>query len=571
MDGVPSSVMAAVAGSAAAGKNPWLPFGLLLLLAAPDTVPALVMDARLHDALHALGPAGLLYGLGAFFLVLSILESLADKLPLVERWLVPASTAWRPFAGVAVSALIAVATARATPLDAAPEAVRVLAAPLATADLGAMWVGTSVMVASIALGTVFGFLSTIGKTGTRLLLSLVPLPALRLAHSFLDDLFALVVCVLGFAHADSLLFGVAALVYLAVGLVTAPLLVRLTLIHVRIGWALLRKAHGWIADDGTPTTPAPPAWLARALRDAGIDPAQTTCVPAYAYRAPVVGWVRSGWLVFAPDAVWFAARVLWRPRVHALAETSLARLGLAQTSTSRVVSLIDRTAHGGLRETVLYLYPAEEKHVVPVLERAGREAGLVRVRCDSDAAREALPGYAQRGQSTRYLPAEQAGSLRAQALTTVGAAAALGVLSGGLFVPVGAGYLLSPHPRRFAAGLLGSAWLMLCVFGSGGLGWPVAVLYATLLNVVALRDLARLALRARIDGFVDKRAFLPPVSAHVWVPARAPRAAEDAWREGDATPVADGGWRSVLRWLEANLGRRGEPTPGTAPALPQTP
>ena len=34
MDGIPASVMAAIAGSAAAGKNPWLPFGLLFLLAA---------------------------------------------------------------------------------------------------------------------------------------------------------------------------------------------------------------------------------------------------------------------------------------------------------------------------------------------------------------------------------------------------------------------------------------------------------------------------------------------------------------------------------------------------------
>ena len=80
-----------------------------------------------------------------------------------------------------------------------------------------------------------------------------------------------------------------------------------------------------------------------------------------------------------------------------------------------------------------------------------------------------------------------------------------------------------------------------------------------------------LLLRARIDGFVDKRAFLPPVSAHVYVPPRSVRTPDDAWRETDTAFDADGGWRSVLRWLDANLGRRGEPTPGTAPALPQTP
>jgi hypothetical protein len=568
MDSVPSSVMAAVAGSAAAGKNPWLPFGLLLLLAAPDSVPSLIMDARLHDALHALGPAGLLYGLGALFLVLSILESLADKLPPIERWLVPVSTAWRPFAGIAVSALIAISTARATPVQEATEAVRVLAPPLATADLGAWFVGTSVMVASIVLGGVYGLLSSFGKTGTRLLLSLVPLPALRLAHSFLDDLFAIVVCALGFAHATNVVFLLAALVYLGVGLVTGPLFLRLTLIHVRIGWALVRKAHRWIAEDGTPTTPTPPAWLAQALRNARINPAQTTCIPAYAYRAPVVGWVRNGWLVFAPDAVWFAARVLWRPRVHALAETSLARVGLAQSSTERVVTLVDRTPHGGLRETVLHLYPAEEKHLVPVLERAAREAGLVRVRSDSDSAREGLPGYAQRGSSTRYLPAEEAGSLRAQALTTLVAGLGVGLLSGGIVVPIGAGYALSPHPRRFVVGLFFTAYFSLFVLGSAGLGWPLAVLYGTLLNVVALRDLARLALRARVDGFVDKRAFLPPVSAHVWVPPGTLRSPDDAWRETDVAPDADGGWRSVLRWLDTHLR---EPGPQSRSAAPESP
>jgi hypothetical protein len=423
------------------------------------------------------------------------------------------------------------------------------------------------MVVSVVLGTVFGILSTLGKTGTRLLLSLVPLPALRLAHSFLDDFFALVVCVLGFAHATNLVFVLAALVYLGVGLVTGPLFLRLTLIHLRIGWALLRKAHGWVSAEGQPTSPTPPDWLVTALRDRGVDPSSATCVPAYAYRAPVVGRVRSGWLVFAPGTVWFASRVLWRARVHAVAEASLARLGLAQSATARIVTLVDRSAEGLLRETALYLYPADEKQLVPVLERASHEAGLVRVRSDSDTAREALPGYAQRANSSRYLPAEKAGSLRAQALTTVGAATVLGVLSGGVFIPVGAGYALSPHPLRFVAGLFCSAYFSLFVIGSAGLGWPVAVLYATLLNVVALRDLARLALRARVDGFVDTRAFLPPVCAHVWVPPRALRTPEDAWRETDAAPAMDGGWRSVLRWIDANVrAHDAPPGPTIAPS-----
>jgi hypothetical protein len=559
MDVIPTSVMAAIAGSAAAGKNPWLPFALLLLLAAPESTPTIFMDAGLHDSLHALGPSGLLYGLGTAFLVLTILDSLADKLPFVERWLVPVSTAWRPFASIAVASLVAIAAsqaaARAGATPAALEAVRVLPLPIAAADLSAVWVGTSVLVLSIVLGTVYGAISAFAKTGTRLVLSMIPLPALRLVHSFIDDFFALGVCIFGFAHAHSVLFLAAAAVYLLVGLVTGPLLARLTFIHVRIGWSLLRKGHRVLAADGTPVAHAPPAWLARSLRDAGLDPAECTVVPAYTYRAPVVGRVRSGWLVFAPHAVWFAARVMWRPSILAVEGDTLARVGLAQTATARMVTLVDRTAVGGLREAVLYLYPAEESAIVPLLERAAGGAKLVRVRIDSGSAREALPGYAHRNESVRYLPAERAGGLRTQALTTLVAAVLIGVLSGGLFVPIGAGYALSPYPRRFVLGLCVSAYLMLCVLGSVGLGWPAAVIYAALLNLVALRDLARLALKARVDGFVDKRAFLPPVCDRVWVPAAGVRAPEDAWQPGDGVPVTDGGWRSVVRWLDHGLER----------------
>ena len=134
--------------------------------------------------------------------------------------------------------------------------------------------------------------------------------------------------------------------------------------------------------------------------------------------------------------------------------------------------------------------------------------------------------------------------------TTLVAAVALGVLSGGVFIPVGAGYALSPYPRRFVLGLFVSTYLMLAVIGSMGLGWPMAVLYATLLNSIALRDLARLALKARIDGFVDKRAFLPPVCDRVWVSASGVRSPDDAWKESDGVPFTDGSLRDIVRWLK---------------------
>lgn len=575
MDGIPTSVMAAIAGSAAAGKNPWLPFALLLLFAAPESMPTMFMDGGLHDSLHALGPAGLLYGLGAAFLVLSVLDSLADKLPFVERWLVPVSTTWRPFASIAVASLVAVAaaqaSARAAATPAALEAVRILPLPIAAADLGAVWVGTSVLVLSIALGTLYGAISAFAKTGTRLVLSMVPLPALRLVHSFIDDFFALGVCVFGFAQAHSVLFIAAAAVYLLVGLLTGPLLARLTFIHVRIGWSLVRKGHRVLAADGRTTAHAPPAWLARSLTQAGLTPAECRVVPAYTYRAPVVGRVRSGWLVFAPHAVWFAARILWRPRILAVEGDTLARVGLAQTMTARTVALVERTAQGGLREALLYLYPAEESEIVPLLERAAGGAKLVRVHLDSRSAREALPGYAQRHGSVRYLPPERAGGLRTQALTTIIAAVVVGLLTGGLFVPIGAGYVLSPYSRRFLFGLFFSTYLMLCVLGSMGLGWPAAVIYASLFNLVALRDLARLALKARVDGFVDKRAFLPPVCDHVWVPAAGVRTPEDVWRESNEALVTDGGWRSVVRWLDRGLETLVPKVPGASAGLTSRP
>lgn len=553
MGPVPSSIMAAIALSAAAGKNPWIPFAILFLLAAPAGVPSWVMDPNLHAAVHGLGPAGLLYGLGGVFLVLSILDSVADKIPLVERWLVPVSTTWRPFAGAAVATVIAVGTAQGAAQ--ATEAAHTVAAAAATlppfiaADFGAVALGMSTFVLTIVGGTVFGALATVGKTGTRLLLSLVPLPGLRLAHSFLDDFFALAVAFVGLGHGTNIVFVAAAGLYLLVGLVTGPLLSRLAFIHLRIGIGLVRK--GWRKLRKAPPAPPepPPAWLAKALTAEGIDPASVTTLPVYAYRAPVIGRCRAGLLVIANGSVWFAARAMFRPRILRVSHDELARIGLAQTTTSRMITLVDRLDSGALRETVLYLFPAVEDDVLPLLDRGSQGAGLARVRIDSASAREALAGFAHRGESVRFLPAEEAGSLRMQALTTIVTAVAIGLLTGGVFIPIGAGYMFSPFKRRFLFGLAMSVYLSLCVVGTGGLGWPAALVYATLINAITLRDLARNALKARIDGFVDKRAFLPPVSDRVWVPERGLRAETDRWHEGDSVPVTDGTWRKIAALL----------------------
>ncbi|MCC7536174.1 MAG: hypothetical protein IT379_08170 [Deltaproteobacteria bacterium] len=550
MSVVPSSVVTAVAASTAAGKNPWLPFGVIFLLAAPESIPGWLMDTRLHRELHALLPASVLWSLGGVFIVLAALDSLADKIAIVERWLVPVSTAWRPFAGIAVSSLIALGAAgvaNSAPADATALAVT---ADVVQADvLASTLLGGSVAVVSVVAGAIYGWLATIGKTGTRLLLSLVPLPSIRLAHSFLDDVFAVVVLFAGIAWANQPIVIAAALLYLLVGLFTGPLLARLTWIHVRIGWGLVRK--GWRKLRKAPPAPAPrpPKWLAAQLADKGIDPRDVTVVPSYAYRVPEIGWCRAGWLVLAPDAVWFATRSMWRPRILALAEGRLARIGLAETVSGRVVTLVERTEGGGLREVSVYLFPAEEAEIVPALEKGASAARFVRVRADSESARRGLPGYAQRAASVRYLPAEDAGSLRAQALTTIVGALVIGVLSGGVFIPIGLGYLLSPYKRRFALGFAFSLYLGICVVSTMFVGWPIAVFYATLLNIVALRDLARLALKARIDGFVDKRALLPAVCDRVWVPSPGLVTPSDEWRPGDRTLMTDGSWRAVVRLL----------------------
>jgi hypothetical protein len=542
MDPLPASVVAAISCSAAAGKNPWIPLGLLFVLAAPESVPSFLMEPELHRALHELGPPGLLWGLGGGFLVLAALESLADKLPWVEQWLVPVSTAWRPFASVAVATIIGVAVANA-PTDVE---LAVTAPDLVRAETG-WWMAGSVLVLTILAGAVYGWLSTIGKVGTRLLLSLVPLPSLRLLHSFLDDFFALAATFAGLAFGDSVLVLIAVVVYLLVGLFTGPLLARLAWIHFRIGIATARKAWRHLKEL-PPEPPRPPAWLGRAVEAQGADPTSATALPCYTYKAPEVGRCRAGWLVFTAGAVFFVTRVRFRTRALRFDDATLARLGLADTATDRAVALSLRTDNGGLLEVLLHLFPSAEAEVLPLLERGAEHAGLVRVRAHSESARRGLPGFAQAGSSTRYLPANQAGSLRTQAVLTLVAAVAFGVLSGGLFIPIGLGYAISPYPRRFALGLGISAYLSLCVLGSLGFGWPVAVIYAVLLNTVALRDLTRSAVKARVDGFVDKRAFLPAVSGRVWVPA-AGTADADRWQEGDGLPVTDGPWRAIVALL----------------------
>ena len=83
--------------SAAAGKNPWVPFGLLALVAAPANMPDWVLEPAVHARLHSIAPEPVLWTIGVVMTVLALLESLGDKPPGVEAWLVPLSTAWRPW------------------------------------------------------------------------------------------------------------------------------------------------------------------------------------------------------------------------------------------------------------------------------------------------------------------------------------------------------------------------------------------------------------------------------------------------------------------------------------------
>ncbi len=556
---MPASVVTAIALSAAAGKNPWIPLGLLFVLAAPDGVPAIFMEPELHEALHGLGPPALLWSLAALFLVVACLESFADKIRWVESWLVPLSTTWRPFASVAVAAIVAYAAADAAPIQMELEAA--LPIDVVRAETG-HWVGASVFVLTLLGGGVYGWLSTIGKTGTRLLLALVPLPSLKLVHSFVDDLFALALSFAGFALGDSLLLAVALGLYLLVGLFTGPLLTRLAWINFRIGLALVHKMRRKAGAEAEAV--APPKWLARAAAERGLDLAAAHLLPCYAYKAREAGRCRVGYLLLATDAAYFATRVMWRPVLVSFPHTDLTRVGLAQTTTTRSVALGEQTESGAIDEVVLYLFPSVEEDVLPLLDSAADATRLRRVRPESESARGGLPGYAQRGKSVRFILPLEAGSLRTQALLTIGAAVVGGLLTGGLFIPIGLGYALSPFPRRFFLGLLASGYLTLAVLGTMGFGWPVAVIYAVLLNTLALRDLARTALKARIDGYVDKRAFLPTVSERVWVPGARLLREEDLFHEGDPIPLTDAPWRTVVTLLAEDAEEDEGPEPAEA-------
>jgi hypothetical protein len=537
---IPSSMVAGVACSAAAGKNPWLPLALIFLLAAPETIPTLMMDADLHRQLHSFAPASVLWTLGGVFAALALADSLADKIGVIEKWLVPISTAWRPFAGIAAATLIGVAAAQDAAADTAAEPV------VQTADMSGYLVGGSVIVVTIALAALGSWIATMGKTGTRLMMTMVPVPGLKLAHSFVDDFFALSATVAGLAFGRSIPVAIAVALYLAVGIFTGPILTRLTWIHVRIGWNLILKWARKVDERSVPDR-TPPKWLSRWLAE--NDAAGAVAFPAYVYRAPRVGRCRAGFIVFAHDRVLFATRIMFRPRVFSLGDAELARIGLSDTATARVITLVSRTETGALGEVNVYLFPAIEEEILAMLDRGAARARLIRVRPDSASARHGLPGFADRDRSVRFLAPTEAGSLRLQGLVTIACAIGIGIVTGGVFVPIGAGYLFSPFKRRFLLGLALSGYLSLCVVASAGLGWPAAVLYASLLNVIALRDLTRNALKARIDGYVDKRAWLPAVASRVWIPEPSLADARDRHREGDPAPLIDGKWRSVVHLL----------------------
>ncbi|MEM9068854.1 MAG: DUF4126 family protein [Myxococcota bacterium] len=521
--GPTASIVAAIACSAAAGKNPWIPLGLLFLIAAPADVPGFVMEPELHEALHGIGEPGLLYTLATIFLALATLESLADKLPFVQSWLVPISTAWRPFAGIAVASILAYAGIEAAPAAPAPT--------MEAADsLGA--IPTAVVVVSV--GSFAGWLATVAKTGFRLVLSMIPMPGLRLAHSFMDDFFALGATVAGLAFADSTMVAFVAIVYVLLGLFTGPILARLAWIYMRIVWATLRKA----ANDRNETKP--PRWLARQLENANLQDA--TLLPAYTYRAPVVGRCRSGFFVLHDEGAWFACRAFFRPKILRIADASIVRLGLAETTTSRVVSLTWKDANDTTVETELTLFPASVEDTRDRLAAYVESRGWIRVDPASKSARQGMIGYSVKN---RFYVAS-AGSLRAQALTTIVAGAVVGVLSGGSFIPIGAGYALSPFGARFAAGLGLSLYLTFCVFITLGIGWPAAVLYGVVLNLLALRDLARQSLKARVDGYVDTRVFLPTVCGHVWITEDRLESDDHRFVEGNEV-VTHGSWRVALQ------------------------
>ncbi|MEM9193537.1 MAG: DUF4126 family protein, partial [Myxococcota bacterium] len=479
-----------------------------------------------------------LYILGSLFLVVALLESLADKIPLVEQWLLPVSTAWRPFAAVAVATLVAVSS------DVQPSAEE---PAIAIADTG-FWSALSGALLAVVLGAAAGWLATIGKTGTRLLITLVPVPGLRLLHSFVDDFFALGMMGLGLLLGDTTLALVLVGAYLLVGLFTGPILTRLTWIHFRIGVALVRK--GFRSLRGAPPAPLrAPGWVARKCKKAGIDDAAV--LPCYVHHAVGAGRFRWGYVVLHAEGVAFVTRVFFIPKILQFQKAALRRIGLAETATSRTLVITDETPKG-LRNTRLHLFPLEEAQVLTVLDNTKR-GGMVRVRPESETARAAVPGYAIAvgGGDRRYRPLREAGDLRGQALITLAAAIGGGILTGGVVIPIGFGYLASPYRLRALVGVLFTAYLALCVVGSFGLGWPAAIVYAVIANAIALRDLTRCALKARLDGFVDRNAFLPLAAAKIWVPAGRLVQPGDQATDRDVAPLTDGGWRAAVTLLRS--------------------
>lgn len=555
MNPLPSSLVAAILCSAAAGKNPWVPLGLISLVAAPERLPAFLLSPEIHAKLHSMAPPSVLWGVGALMGVLALLESFGDKIPGVEQWLVPLSSSWRPFAGLIVASIIAWAgipvAPGAMPAELTASAQSLGGAQVSQADLAAVS-GIGAAALTILAGTFAGYLATVGKSGVRLMLSLVPIPGLKLAHSFLDDIFAVFATGVGLAFADTTFVAILALLYLFVGLFTGPFLARLAGIYLRIMWSLWRKAVG----DAARLDEVAPAWLERHLArqrsdgDADAELHDAVLFRAYSYRAPGVGWARHGYLVLNASGARFVAKKLFGASSHLVPAKQLARLGLAETATIRSIEVCD-AAETPMVQTWIHLFPADAARVQQSLERGVRAAGLEPVKPESESARSGLPGaqaLLDDPNHPRYRPASAAGDLRAQALTTIIAAVITGVLTMGTFIPVGAGYAYSAFPKRLVLSLLLSLYLMACAVGTAFTALPVTIAYAVVLNLVALRDMTRNAVRARTEGFVDKRAFLPLVSHRVFIPRARLRSPSDiATEQGEA--MLDGPWRAVAKVL----------------------
>jgi hypothetical protein len=176
-------------------------------------------------------------------------------------------------------------------------------------------------------------------------------------------------------------------------------------------------------------------------------------------------------------------------------------------------------------------------------------ARLVAVSPRSASARQVLPGFGR--DDSRYRPATVAGDLRLQAVTTILSATVVGVLTMGVYIPIGAGYVFSPFPRRFAISTFLSVYLALSAVGTAFTALPVTIAYGVILNIVALRDLTRHAVQARVDGYVDKSAFLPLPDHRVWVPQAALLSRGDTVL--DDALFSDGPWRVVVAALRASV------------------